>query len=746
MTTARPHRAFSPAQQAYVEVLAWVADVIGFLGRSAWPVVDLIIRVQIAKQAILPGLLLAADWNTALRLATDEYPLPWLAPSTEALLGIALQLGGGISLLMGLGARLGGLAVVVLGLLTQVYYLRLDTNLFLVVLGAGYVLRGPGPLSFDHLLVQGVARSPLPLAAPIARLFERTRSFCSEAYLCGVRVWLMLALLVAGGLLFTGLADGAGRFSAWVPSASAAAMFSGSAGFLALPIGLGLATRLVAVAALSAAGYSAMMVPSASLSMYWTLSLALLLVLGPGGISLDAALSTLLKRLIPQLDGKPAFSLDGLPRVLIIGAGFGGIACARALRYTPVRVTVIDRHNYHLFQPLLYQVATAALSPGDIAVPIRSILRGQFNAQVLLGTVTDVDTRGRRVVMSGRSVPYDHLVVATGATHSYFGKDAWASYAPGLKRVDDATAIRRRVLETFERAEVATSAAERLLNFVIVGGGPTGVELAGAIAELARFGMEKDFRNFDPAAAKILLVQAAPRVLPTFPEILSRRAQQSLEQIGVEVLVNSRVEVIDADGVVINGNRVDSTSVLWAAGVTASPAASWLRAEADNAGRAKVTDSLGVPGVPDVFVIGDAAASNGWGGKPVPGLAPAAKQGGAYVARVITARVLGMPEPGPFGYHHRGSLATIGRKAAVADFGAIRVSGPLAWWLWGFAHLLFLVGGRNRLAVLLNWSWSYFSFRPGTRLITGTGTEPEEIAAPEGLDNPRLGLSTAVDH
>ena len=227
---------------------------------------------------------------------------------------------------------------------------------------------------------------------------------------------------------------------------------------------------------------------------------------------------------------------------MIIGAGFGGIACARALRRTPVRVTVIDRHNYHLFQPLLYQVATAALSPGDIAVPIRSILRGQFNAQVLLGNVTDIDICGRRVVMNGRSVPYDYLVVATGATHSYFGKDAWAPYAPGLKRVDDATLIRRRLLETFERAEVAASEAERLLNFVIVGGGPTGVELAGAIAELARFGMEKDFRNFDPAAAKILLVQAAPRILPTFPEGLSSRAQQSLEQIGVEVLVNSRVE------------------------------------------------------------------------------------------------------------------------------------------------------------------------------------------------------------
>jgi NADH:ubiquinone reductase (H+-translocating) len=599
MTGVRPRRTFSPAQQAYAEVLAWAADAIGFLGRTAWPVVDLLARIQIAKHTILPGLILAADWNTALTLAIHEYPVPWLEPRTEALLGIILQIGGGISLLLGLGARIGGLAVLVLGVTTQVYYLRLDANLFWTMFGVGYVLRGPGPLSLDHLLVQGVARSPLPIAAPIARLFGSTRSFCAAAYQLGVRAWLMFALLRASGLLPARLGDAAGSLSAWVPSASAAAMFGSSAAFLALPLGLGLATRLVVVWALCAAGYSEMMAPSASLPMYWTLALALLLVRGPGNISLDAALSNILRRHIPQLEGKPAYSLDGLPEIVIIGAGFGGIACARALRHTPARVTVIDRHNYHLFQPLLYQVATAALSPGDIAVPIRSILRGQFNAQVMLGNVTDVDTGARRVVVNGQSVPYDYLVVATGATHSYFGKDVWARHAPGLKRVDDATSIRGRLLETFERAEVAASEAERLLNFVIVGGGPTGVELAGAIAELAHFGMEKDFRNFDPAAAKILLVQAAPRILPTFPELLSKRAQQSLEQLGVKVLVNSRVEEIDADGVVINGNRVDSKSVLWAAGVTASPAARWLKAEADNAGRVRVTDTLAVPDMPN---------------------------------------------------------------------------------------------------------------------------------------------------
>jgi NADH dehydrogenase len=720
MTVSRRRYPVSPASQAIVGILAWAADAIGFLGRTAWPVIDLLIRIQIAKQTVLPGLLLAADWNTALTLATLEYPVPWLDPRTEALLGILLQLGGGLSLLFGLGARIGGLAIVVLGIATQVYYLRLDANLFWVVLGAGYILRGPGPLSFDHLLVRGVARSPLPIAAPIAGLLEGTRSFCAEVYQLGLRVWLMVTLLVTGGVLPAGLGDTAGPLSRWVVSASAATLFDGLAVLLALPLGLGLATRLAALLALCTAGYSQMMAPGASLSTYWMLALALLLALGAGRMSLDWALSNTLKRRFPQLEGKPALSLDGLPRVVIIGAGFGGIACARALRHTPVRVTMIDHHNYHLFQPLLYQVATATLSPGDIAVPIRSMLRDQFNAQVLLGHVTDVDTRERRVVMEGRSVPYDYLIVATGAAHSYFGKDVWAPYAPGLKRIDDATAIRRRVLETFERAEVAERETERLLNFVIVGGGPTGVELAGAIAELARFGMEKDFRNFDPSVANILLVQAAPRILPTFPEELSWRAQQSLEQIGVKVMVNSRVEDIDADGVMINGNRLQSNSVFWAAGVTASPAARWLKAEADNAGRVKVTDILAVPNRLNVFVIGDTAASNGRDGKPVPGLAPAAKQGGAYVARLITARVLGMPEPGPFVYRHMGSLATIGRKAAVADFGAIKLSGAVAWWLWGFAHLLFLVGARNRLAVVLNWIWSYLSFRASTRLITGT--------------------------
>jgi NADH dehydrogenase FAD-containing subunit len=414
-----------------------------------------------------------------------------------------------------------------------------------------------------------------------------------------------------------------------------------------------------------------------------------------------------------------------LPRVVIVGAGFGGIACARALRHAPASITLIDRQNYHLFQPLLYQVATAALSPADIAIPIRTIFRDQFNAKVMLATVSGVDTDRREVLADGLSIPYDHLVIATGATHGYFGQDAWAPFAPGLKRVDDATLVRRRVLEAFEHAEVAASEEERrrLLSFVIVGGGPTGVELAGAIAELARVGMEKDFRNFDPATAEIILLQAGPRLLPAFPESLSEVARRSLADIGVNVLLNSQVRLIDADGVMVNDRRIYSRTVLWAAGVAASPAAKWLNAEADKAGRVKVQPDLSVPHLSDVYVIGDTALANSWKGEPVPGLAPAAKQGGAFVAKIIRAKLRGETVSQPFSYRHMGSLATIGRKSAVADFGFVRLRGAMAWWFWGIVHVLFLLGSRNRAAVVLNWIWSYITYRASTRLITGSSPQ-----------------------
>jgi NADH dehydrogenase/putative oxidoreductase len=358
---------------------------------------------------------------------------------------------------------------------------------------------------------------------------------------------------------------------------------------------------------------------------------------------------------------------------------------------------------------------------------VRQLFRNAFNVRVLLGTVTSIDAQSQVVQIEGNEIPYDTLVLATGATHSYFGKDGWAPHAPGLKRIEDALEIRRRILTAFERAEATGDEAARasLLTFLVVGGGPTGVELAGAIAELARFGMDKDFRSFDPADARVILVQSGPRLLPAFAETLGAVAQRSLESLGVEVLLGSRVEAIDAQGVAVSGKRIDASTVLWAAGVTASPAAKWLGAEADAAGRVKVGADLSVPGLANVFAVGDTAASSAWNGLPVPGLAPAAKQAGAYVAKLIRAKYAHRPPPAAFRYRHLGSLATIGRKAAVADFGFVKLWGAPAWWLWGLVHVSFLVGLRNRVATMINWFWAYLTFAGGIRLITGAGSRGE---------------------
>jgi NADH dehydrogenase len=417
------------------------------------------------------------------------------------------------------------------------------------------------------------------------------------------------------------------------------------------------------------------------------------------------------------------------PRIVIVGAGFGGLVAARALRKVAAKVTVIDRRNYHLFQPLLYQVATAGLSPADIASPIRGILRDQTNAEVLMARVTGVDRARREVMIDGsdRRIPYDFLIIAAGARHAYFGHDEWEDVAPGLKKIDDATAIRHRILVAFEKAETATDPEERrrLLAFVIVGGGPTGVEMAGAIAELAKKTLVNDFRTIDPASARVILVEGGPRVLLAFPEKLSAKARHSLEKLGVEVLTNTPVELCDADGVVSAGKRIEARTILWAAGVQSAPAAKWLQVDKDRAGRVKVNADLSVPGEPDIFVIGDNAAVMQENGQPVPGVAPAAKQMGDYVARVIAGRIAGKSVSEPFRYRNYGNFATIGRHAAVADFGWLRLSGYPAWLLWGAAHVYFLIGFRNRLAVMLDWLWAYLTFQRGVRLITGAGSDSD---------------------
>jgi NADH dehydrogenase len=409
------------------------------------------------------------------------------------------------------------------------------------------------------------------------------------------------------------------------------------------------------------------------------------------------------------------------PKVVIVGGGFGGLAAAKALAHAPAEVVLIDKSNHHTFQPLLYQVATAALTPADIAWPIRAILGGQSNTQVLLAEVTGVDLKRRRVRTSGGAFAYDILVLATGATHAYFGHDAWERFAPGLKRLEDATAIRRRILIAFERAELAADPAEReaLTTFVVVGGGPTGVEMAGAIADVARYALPPDFRNVDPAQARVLLIEAGPRILPTFPERLSAHAAASLTRMGVEVLTGQAVTAIDAKGVNVGDRRIAAGAVIWAAGVQASPAAHWLGVAPDRAGRAAVGPDLTLPDHPEVFVIGDTAAVTDVTGRPVPGLAPAAKQMGDYVGRVIAARLSGRAPPPPFRYRHEGDLATIGRKSAIVKLGRLTLTGFVGWAFWGLVHVYFLIGVRNRIAVAFSWLWDYVTFGRRSRLITG---------------------------
>ena len=406
--------------------------------------------------------------------------------------------------------------------------------------------------------------------------------------------------------------------------------------------------------------------------------------------------------------------------VVIVGAGFGGLETAFGLAGAPVKITLVDRRNHHLFQPLLYQVATASLATSEIAWPIRHLLRGRQEVTTLFATVGGIDAARKRVLLDdGDTLAYDTLVLATGARHAYFGHDEWEPFAPGLKTLEDATTLRRRILVAFERAERETDPARRaaLLTYVIIGAGPTGVELAGTIAELAQHTLPQDFRNIDTHKARVVLIEAGPRVLAGFADDLSAYAQKSLEGIGVEVMLGQAVTECSADGVTYGGKRLDARTIIWAAGVRASPAAEWLNAPADRAGRLQVEPDLTVPGHPDIFAVGDTVAIKDTGGNPVPGIAPAAKQQGRYVAAAIKARLSGKASA-PYVYKHSGSLAQIGKRKAVIDFGAFKLRGTIAWWIWGIAHIYFLIGLRNRLSVALSWLWVHARNQRAARLIT----------------------------
>jgi putative oxidoreductase len=672
--------------------LATVLDLSGAARRAAAPVVDLLVRLALAKAFFAPGMFPG--------IGAADFPTAWPM--------IIVQVIGPVLMAIGLLGRPVALLMLVLTLRAQFSGAAQEEHLFWAALFGWYVVHGPASLSFDHLLSNGMKHSPLPLAAPAIAAGDWVNHAIGPLYVLAIRLWLAAALAVPA-LSHTMLP--------MLPAMQDGMLPSRLLTIGAVLLALGLGTPVVAAVLFVAGAGMAMAGSGHGMTIYEPLLLALLAASGAGHYSLDHLIGCWTRRAVRVH--------PDMPHVVIVGAGFGGMACAAGLRHEPVRVTLIDRENYHLFQPLLYQVATAALSPADITTPVRAAFRDNARMRVLRGTVTAVDAAARQVIADGRAIAYDTLVLATGATHGYFGHEEWAVYAPGLKSVADATSIRSRILDAFEKAEATGDAALRtkLLTFLICGAGPTGVEMAGAIAELAHNGMAKDFRNFDPAFARILLVQAGPRVLPQFDERLSAFARISLEALGVEVHTDSRVELIDGDGVVVNGKRLAAGTVLWAAGVVASPASAWLGAEADRAGRIKVGPDLSVPGLPDIFAIGDTALSFAWNDQPVPGLAPAAKQGGAYVASVLRARLRSRKSPPPFRYRHQGSLATIGRKSAVADFGWVKVTGAMAWWLWGAVHVFFLVGVRNRLSVMFGWIWSYFTFDVGVRLITETGAD-----------------------
>ena len=699
---------------------------------SAW--LDLAMRVWLA-QAFLAGAVMTLMLNTPPAMSGFGLHADVFNRLVASPLGILTQTVCPVLLLLGLFSRFAAVPLLVQVLLLRVPGGHPITHLSWSVLLGWTIVIGPGPYSLDALFGRGLDTSAVPGARTVGIVFAWFTLRLEPWYRLIMRLWVASVPLAQAATIYR-LDDAmrSGPLSSWlgaVPDGTGMlpAGLSLLIGFLLL---MGLCTRGCALILLIAIpiGQAGMATDD---RLFWAVLLGLLACRGPGPFALDAVVT----RAVDAVDRRMLTINASLPHVVILGGGFGGVAAARALHNAPCRVTVVDRNNHHVFQPLLYQVATAGLSPAAIATPIRSLFRSQTNLKVLLAEVRGVSVKTAEVILDQGRLAFDYLVVATGARHSYFGRDDWAGDAPGLKRIEDATEIRRRLLIGFERAESAVDTRERArwLTFVIVGGGPTGVELAGAIAELARNGLKQDYRSIDPTAARVVLVQSADRLLPTFPPSLSADALAELRKLNVEILTGAKVEGIDGDGVVVGGERIEARTVLWAAGVTASPAALWLGRSSDKAGRVVVGPDLSVDPNGTIFAIGDTAASMGWKGKAVPGLAPAAKQGGVYVASVIRSRLTHGPAPEPFAYRHPGSLATIGRRAAVAEFGPLRLHGALAWWIWGAVHILFLAGGRNRAAVMLEWVWAYITNRRGSRLITEqrpTGLRPAETAPEPG--------------
>jgi NADH dehydrogenase FAD-containing subunit/uncharacterized membrane protein YphA (DoxX/SURF4 family) len=699
-------------------------DLSALLTQGGWPFLDLLIRLWLGQTFLIAGLIKIANWDSAIFLATYEYPVSWMSPLVAAVLGAAIQVVGGLMIALGLGTRFAAIPMLILSLVIQYAYVPINTHLFWAVLFGWYAVAGAGWFSLDRLLGRGVTRLPLPFVATIGQASELSTRYLAPVYLVFIRLWMAKIFFLAGLTKIDNFENTVVLFQyeymvPLLPPSWAAALATFFELVCPILLVLGLFTRISALPLIAMTLVIQFTYLDHIDHLYWVILLGLIALKGPGIVSLDWLFTRGLANRYPAELQPSRWDDESLPHVVVVGAGFGGVATVKGLQHTACRITLIDRRNYHLFQPLLYQVATAGLSPADIATPIRELFRNQSNVRTVMGRVTGVDTVARNVVIDNEVITYDHLVLATGARHAYFGKDEWEQFAPGLKKVPDATEIRGRILRAFEHAEATTDLEERKawLTFVIVGGGPTGVEMAGAIAELAHSGMEGEFRNCDPADARIILVQSGPRLLPPFPEALSEKTKQSLESLGVEVRLGGRVTDINADGVQVGEDAIPAKTVMWAAGVMASPASKWLDTAHDRAGRVEVGPDLSVPDMAEVFVIGDTAASNGWDGNPVPGLAPAAKQGGDYVADLLHRRISDRPDPAPFAYKHAGNLATIGRASAVADLGRFQFSGAMAWWFWGVVHVMFLGSMRNRISVAVEWMWAYLTFRRSTRLI-----------------------------
>ena len=691
-----------------------------------WAFSDLAIRFFVGMWFLRSGLVKLAHWDTALLLATVEYPVSWMDPANAAMTGLVIELIAPILLIAGFFTRPVALAMAALTIVSQAVYVPTTTNLVVSAILGWYFFHGPAALSLDRVLANGLRDSALPLARPAIIVSQWAREKLAPVVMAALRLWMAVTLLAYGDVIEPPVAA-----MTWLP----VTIFTGFPDWLAMIVAafffIGFGAVIVSYGLFFMIAATMLTDVHPNVTLFFFLFLALYEAKGAGIFSLDRAILTWLEKNI-LFDRDFSEIPERWPHIVVVGAGFGGLAAVARLKHLPVRITLIDKRNYHLFQPLLYQIASATLNPADIATPIRSLFRADGNVRVLKGECDAINPDAKMITYhignnQNRSLVYDRLVLATGATHSYFGHEEWAAYAPGLKSIEDAVEVRGAILNAFEKAEAADDPDQirRLLTFVIVGAGPTGVELAGAIAELARVSVDREFRTFDPASARIILVQSGERVLAAFPEGLSQKALKSLEKLGIEVRLGGRVTEIAERHVRIDEETIIETeTVLWAAGVAASPAAEWLGAQADRSGRALVNDHLRVIAengdcFDDIFAVGDTALTKAWSGKPVPGLAPAAKQAGRYVSRVIEAELLRKPCPGPYVYNHQGSLATIGRKSAVADFGRVRLSGALAWWLWGLVHVGFLTGARNRLTVSINWAWSFLANHSGVRLIPG---------------------------